>query len=104
VRNKDRVLRLGRLSVLVSFLQARYRPAMPDRDKLRPADPEDLAQSLAFAIKFDGRKRVHDADAFMATLVAQRPVRHLERCGYVVMKKPPLGGHSGLAPGPLDKG
>jgi hypothetical protein len=35
----------------------------------------------------------------MATLV-----RHLERRGYVVMKKPPASGHSGLAPGPLAKG
>lgn len=77
---------------------------MPDDDNLSLADPEDLADSLAFALKFSGRKRVHDADAFMARMVAERLVRHLERCGYVVMKKPPVGGHSGLAAGPLNKG
>ena len=77
---------------------------MTDDDSLRPADPADLADTLAFALKFSGRKRVHDADAFMARMVADRLVRHLERCGYVVMKKPPLSGHCGLAAGPLNKG
>ena len=71
-----------------------YRDAMPDADeKLTPADPNDLATGLAFALKFAGRKRWHDADAFMADIVAKRLVRHLERAGYVVKKRPPaLGG------------
>jgi hypothetical protein len=31
---------------------------MPDADeRLTPADPADLAASLAFALKFEGRKR-----------------------------------------------
>jgi hypothetical protein len=30
-------------------------------------------------VKFEGRKRQHDADAFMADIAAKRPVRHLER-------------------------
>jgi hypothetical protein len=76
---------------------------MPDHDNLRPADPEDLAESLAFALKFNGRKRVSDADVFMARMVSKRLVKHLEESGYVVMKKPPAAGHSGLARGPLDK-
>jgi hypothetical protein len=42
---------------------------MPDHDNLRPADPEDLAECLAFALKFNGRKRVSDADVFMARMV-----------------------------------
>jgi hypothetical protein len=62
-------------------------------ENLTPADPEDLAAALAFALKFEGRKRWHDADAFMADIVAKRLVRHLERAGYVVKKRPPaLGG------------
>jgi hypothetical protein len=28
----------------------------------------------------------------MASIVAQRIVRHLENCGFVVMKRPPIGG------------
>jgi hypothetical protein len=63
----------------------------PD-EKLTPANPEDLASSIAFALKFEGRKRWHDADAFMADIVAKRLVRYLERARYVVMKRPPLVG------------
>lgn len=31
-------------------------------DKLTPADPRDLADALAFALRFQGRKRVQNAD------------------------------------------
>jgi hypothetical protein len=80
-----------------SFL--RYRLRMPDDEKLTPAGPEDLAAALAFALKFEGRKRWHDADALMADIVAKRLVCYLERARYVVMKRPPLGGHSAVARG-----
>jgi hypothetical protein len=68
-------------------------------DKLTLADPRDLAQSIAFALRFEGRKRVHQADEYMAAIAAERVVRHLERAGFVVMKKPPLGGHSAIGRG-----
>ncbi len=64
-------------------------------DKLAPADPSDLAQSISFALRFDGRKHFHRGDEFMANLTADHIVRHLERCGYVVMKKPPAVGAGG---------
>jgi hypothetical protein len=35
----------------------------------------------------------------MANVVAERIVRQLDRAGFVVMKKPPLGGHSALGRG-----
>ena len=38
------------------------------------------------------RKRVHNADELMSEIVAERLVEHLERAGFVVMKKPPIGG------------
>jgi len=60
--------------------------------RLTPAAPDDLADALAFALRFDGRKRKHDAGEFMARIVARRLVEHLEHAGFVVMKKP-------LAPG-----
>ena len=71
---------------------------MPD-DKLTPASPEDIADALAFALRFEGRKRVHNADELMSEIVARRLVRHLERSGFVIMRKPPLGGHSALGRG-----
>jgi hypothetical protein len=36
---------------------------------------------------------------YMAAIAAERVVRHLERAGFVVMRKPPLGGHSALGRG-----
>jgi hypothetical protein len=71
---------------------------MPD-DKLTPASPDDIAATLAFALRFQGRKRVHNADELMSEIVAKRLVEHLERSGFVVMKRPPLGGHSVLGRG-----
>jgi hypothetical protein len=73
--------------------------ADPSDEKLTPSNPDDLAAALAFALKFEGRKRWHDADGFMADIVARRLVRHLELAGYVVMKRPPLGGHSQIGRG-----
>ena len=65
-----------------------YRPTMPDEPHLRPATPEEIAQTLSFALQFEGRKRVHQADGLMAQITAERLVRHLERSGFVLMKKP----------------
>jgi hypothetical protein len=73
---------------------------MPDADeKLTPADPRDLADAIAFSLRFEGRKRVHQADEYMASIAAERVVRHLERAGFVVMKRPPLIGGAALGRG-----
>jgi len=79
--------------VLVTFSTIPYRPTMPDTPNLRPATRDELTQSLSFALRFNGRKRVHDADETMARITAKRLVEHLERSGYVVMTKPGLGQH-----------
>jgi hypothetical protein len=68
---------------------------MPD-DQLTPADPADLADSIAFALRFSGRKRAHDADVFMAEIAAKRLVEQIERSGFVVMKRPPAPGGGAL--------
>ena len=82
------------------FSSPRYGRRMTDApDRLTPAAPEDLADALAFALRFDGRKRKHDAGEFMAAIVAKRLVDHLERAGFVVMKRPPAVGASALGRG-----
>jgi hypothetical protein len=68
-------------------------------DKLAPADTKDLADAIAFALRFEGRKRVHQADEYMAAIAAERVVRYLERAGFVVMKRPPIGGHAAIGRG-----
>jgi hypothetical protein len=58
-------------------------------DRLTPATPDELTESLAFALCFDGRKRKHDANQLMARIVAERLTQYLDGAGFVVMKKPP---------------
>jgi hypothetical protein len=65
-----------------------------DLTKLTPATQDDLEQALAFALRFNGKKRYHQADSQMADIVAMHLIKHLERCGFVVMKKPPAPAHS----------
>ena len=64
---------------------------MADRDeKLSPATTEDVANALAFALRFHGRKRVNIADEYMAQITAARLCEHLRQSGFVIMKKPPI--------------
>ena len=56
---------------------------------LRPATGDEIAAALSFALRYQGRKRVFDADDVMAQITAERLVQHLEASGFVVMKKPP---------------
>jgi hypothetical protein len=67
---------------------------MPDADS-----PDDLAAALAFALRYERRKRVHDADEIMSEIVAKRLVEHLERADFVVMKKPPIRSGAALGRG-----
>jgi hypothetical protein len=72
---------------------------MPDPDqKLTPADASDIADSIGFALLFSGKKRIHDSDRLMAAITAKHIVRHLGLCGYVLMKRPPIGGSAPLNP------
>jgi hypothetical protein len=75
------------------------RSAMTD-EKLTPATSEDVADSIAHALRFDGRKGFHRGDEFMAKLTADHIVRQLERSRFVIMKRPPLGGSAPLNPPP----
>jgi hypothetical protein len=61
---------------------------------MEEASPEDVAQSLAFALLYSGRKRARDSETMMADIVAKRLVEHLNRSGFVIMKRPPGPEHS----------
>jgi hypothetical protein len=58
------------------------------KETLSPATPEEIRESLSFALRYEGRRRVHHADEVMARITAERLVEHLARSGYVVMKRP----------------
>ena len=59
-----------------------------DTPPLRPASPEEIEQTLSFALRYDGRKRVRHADDAMARITAERLVQHLQKSGYVLYKRP----------------
>jgi hypothetical protein len=54
-------------------VNGRYRPAMPDAPHLRPATPDEIADALSFALRYQGRKRVIHADDPMAQ-IPPRPI------------------------------
>ena len=76
---------------------------MSDEPDLRPATPSEIADSLSFALRYDGRRRVHHADDAMARITADRLVEHLQRSGFVVRKRPdavaPSASHHGRGQG-----
>jgi hypothetical protein len=82
-------------SIAAAIVRAMTDPA----EHLLPASSEDLAAALAFALRFQRRKRTHNADEIMAEIVAKRLVEHLERAGFVVMRRPPTGGGAALGRG-----
>ena len=84
---------------LFCFFIAPILARMSDAVPLQPATPEDLIAALAFALRFQGRKRVHNADEIMAEIVAKRLAEHLQRAGFVVMKRPPEIGGAALGRG-----
>jgi hypothetical protein len=62
---------------------------MPDTPHLRPVTADEIVDALSFALRYQGRKRVHRADDMMARITAERIVQHLEASGFVLMKGPP---------------
>lgn len=69
---------------------------MAQDKKLSSATREEVINSLSFALRFAGRKRVHNADDFMARIAAEHLADHLARSGFVVSRGPPSGGFAHL--------
>ena len=61
---------------------------MTDSAPSRPASADEIVAALAFALQYEGRKRVHEAADAMARITAERLVRHLQQSGFVIMKAP----------------
>ena len=62
---------------------------MTETFNLRAATADEIVEALSLALRYQGRKRVHDADDAMARITAARLVRHLEASGFILMKRPP---------------
>jgi hypothetical protein len=61
---------------------------MTDGAKLRPATSEEIAEALSFALRFDGKRPFPQSSSLMAQITAVHLVRHLQRCGFQLMKSP----------------
>lgn len=61
---------------------------MTDGSKPHPATPEEIAEALSFALRFDGRRPFPQSSSLMAQITAAHLVRHLQRCGFQLMKSP----------------
>ena len=72
---------------------------MPDDDKLTPASRRDLEICLALGLTSGrGFERAQAAEV-TASVVAERLVEHLERSGFVIMRKPVPAMGAGDNPG-----
>jgi hypothetical protein len=81
----------SRLSFPLKFLLCSwigiYHSDMTDAPDLRPATSDEIAETLSFALRYQGKRRVYDADDAMARITAERLVRHLAASGFVLMKQ-----------------
>ena len=74
-----------------------YRRPMPD-----PADdltPRICARASPTTLTSDGRLAKTQSAELMASIVAERLIARLERDGFVILRRPGLGGHSALGRG-----
>lgn len=67
-------------------------PNESNENSLTPARPEEVAEALSYALRYDerGRPRPHGGE-MVAGLAAQHLTQHLERAGFVLMRKPTRG-------------
>jgi hypothetical protein len=69
-------------------------PMELDGRQLRPAAPEDVADALAYAMRFDERGKARRTGLeYSSKLAADGLVRQLLLSGFVLMRKPPAPDH-----------
>jgi len=61
---------------------------MTDPTALRPATPQEIEETLAFALRYRGRRRADIAAPMVAQIAAEHLRQCLEASGFVVMKRP----------------
>ncbi len=68
-----------------------------DRDALTPTTSDEPAETVAYALRLERRKRVHQVDEIMAQITGRRLVEHPRQPGFVILKRPPSTAPSALA-------
>jgi hypothetical protein len=62
---------------------------MDNPDHLTPASEAEALLALSYALKHDGKRAFRNADELMAQITASHLLAHLDRAGFVIMKRPP---------------
>ena len=66
---------------------------------LTPADPAEVREALAFALRYSRRgKRTEDHAAAMAVAAAEHLMEALRLNGFVIMRGAPAPNHAGAPP------
>jgi hypothetical protein len=84
------------------FSNATYRAVIPEEpltasnlEALVAATPEELAEALPYALRYDERGKPRRGGwVFMAGLAAESLVNHLQRSGFVILRAHPERPHS----------
>ena len=66
---------------------------MTDR-KLTYASRQELVEAIQHGMLFSGRQRTHHWDRINAQIAAEKLADYLARANFVVMRAPPLPGHT----------
>jgi hypothetical protein len=70
-------------------------PSEPPIADLAAATPEEIAEALSYALRFDERGKPHRGGwDFTARLAAERLADHLRRSGFIIMRARPTRPHS----------
>lgn len=70
-------------------------PPIPLPPGLLTASPDEVADALAYALRYDERGKPRPSGGqLVASLAAEHLVKHLERSGFLVLKLPPARLHS----------
>ena len=72
---------------------------MPDARQAHPRRPERPCRGARLRAALPRPQARYNADEIMAEIVAKRLVEHLERAGFVVMQRAPIGGGAALGRG-----
>ena len=70
-------------------------PSEPPVADLAAATPEEIAEALSYALRFDERGKLRGGGwDFAAGLAAERLADHLRRSGFIIMRARPTRPHS----------
>jgi hypothetical protein len=89
------VLDLFDLASTLARMAEPLEPPTPLPPGLSEASPQELTDALSYALRYDERgKRRRSGGEMVASLAAEHPTEHLQRAGFVLLRRRPGRPHS----------